>query len=93
MAGGLSKMLTRIAVGLFMGGIVLSIIFLAGHHALSVGVFLVEAAVFRELLNVRYVEAKERDIPWFRSIHWGLLVCCVTQILYLASEVRQHSLT
>ena len=29
-----------------------------------------QTAVFRELLNVRYVEACERKVPWFRSIHY-----------------------
>lgn len=30
--------------------------------------------VFKELLHVRYDHAKDRAIPWFRSIHWSIFL-------------------
>jgi phosphatidate cytidylyltransferase len=27
--------------------------------------------VFRELVSVRYKEAKEKEIPWFRTLQWA----------------------
>lgn len=42
----------------------------AGHlYCILVGV-LTQFELYRELVNVRYVEAKERQMPWFRTTQW-----------------------
>ena len=39
-----------------------------GHfYCILVGV-MSQAELYRELVNVRYVEAKERKMPWFRTL-------------------------
>ena len=30
--------------------------------------------MYREIVNVRYVAAKERSMPWFRSLQWSWFV-------------------
>ena len=30
-----------------------------------------QTLVFRELVSVRYKEAKEKEIPWFRTLQWA----------------------
>ena len=34
-------------------------------------VFLIQTQLYREIVNVRYVAAKEREMPWFRSLQWA----------------------
>lgn len=42
----------------------------AGHfYCILVGVF-TQFELYRELVNVRYVKAKERQMPWFRTLQW-----------------------
>lgn len=42
----------------------------AGHlYCILVGV-ITQFELYRELVNVRYVEAKERKMPWFRTLQW-----------------------
>jgi phosphatidate cytidylyltransferase len=42
----------------------------AGHlYCILVGV-LTQFELYRELVNIRYVEAKERQMPWFRTLQW-----------------------
>ena len=46
----------------------------AGHfYCILVGV-MSQAELYRELVNVRYVEAKERKMPWFRTLQWAWFV-------------------
>lgn len=46
----------------------------SGHfYCIMVGV-LAQAELYRELVNVRYVEAKERKMPWFRTLQWAWFV-------------------
>ena len=72
-ASPLKAMLIRMCAAIVMAAVVVLIISM-GHHALSCFVFICEGAVFRELLNVRYKVAKEREIPWFRMVHWSLFL-------------------
>lgn len=46
----------------------------SGHLYCIICVVLVQAELFRELVNVRYVAAKEKQMPWFRSLQWGWFV-------------------
>lgn len=43
----------------------------AGHfYCILVGA-ITQVELYRELINVRYVEAKERGMPWFRTLQWA----------------------
>jgi phosphatidate cytidylyltransferase len=35
-------------------------------------VSLVQALVYREVIQIGIVPSKERDLPWYRSLHWFL---------------------
>lgn len=41
-----------------------------GHLYAIFAIVAVQAELFREFVNVRYVEAKERAMPWFRTLTW-----------------------
>lgn len=43
----------------------------AGHFYCIFVIVLVQFELFRELVNVRYVEAKEREMPLFRTLQWS----------------------
>lgn len=44
---------------------------MAGHfYCILVGV-MTQVELFRELCNVRYIPAKERSMPYFRTLQWG----------------------
>lgn len=42
----------------------------AGHLYICGLVIVLQVAVFRELVNVRYKKAKEKQVPLFRSLQW-----------------------
>ena len=41
-----------------------------GHLAWCIWIISIQTFVFRELVNLRYKEARERDIPLFRTLQW-----------------------
>lgn len=43
----------------------------AGHVVVCATLILLQALVFRELVNLRYIEAKEKEMPYFRSLQWA----------------------
>lgn len=45
-----------------------------GHLYCILFIVLLQTELYRELVNVRYVAAKEHDIPLFRSIQWGWFI-------------------
>lgn len=47
---------------------------LAGHLYCIMAMILTQLELYREMLNVRYIEAKERSIPWFRSLQWAWFI-------------------
>lgn len=51
-----------------------------GHLYCIVSVMIVQAELYREFVNVRYVEAKERQMPWFRSLQWMWFVMGMTYV-------------
>jgi phosphatidate cytidylyltransferase len=66
----LKKVMTRTSTALILTGLYLCML-QAGHlYCILVGV-LAQAELYRELVNVRYVEAKERKMPWFRTLQWA----------------------
>jgi len=42
-------------------------------EATCIGIILVQTMCFREIVNVRYKEAKEKNIPYFRTWNWFVL--------------------
>jgi phosphatidate cytidylyltransferase len=63
---------------------ILTILFLmmlqAGHlYCMVVGV-LTQTELYRELVNIRYVEAQERDMPLFRTLQWSWFVVAMVQV-------------
>jgi phosphatidate cytidylyltransferase len=68
-SGFLTKFMTRVVVGFAMIGGFIAILY--GGHMYAWGlVVLLQTLLFRELVNVRYREAAEKNIPWFRSVQW-----------------------
>lgn len=66
----LKKVMTRTITALILTGLYLCML-QAGHlYCILVGV-IAQAELYRELVNVRYVEAKERKMPWFRTLQWA----------------------
>ncbi|CAN0138960.1 unnamed protein product, partial [Phaeothamnion confervicola] len=63
-------MTTRTVFGFGMIFLFIGIIY-AGHLYVSMLVVVLQALVFKEMVNVRYVKAKERDIPLFRTLQWS----------------------
>ena len=41
-----------------------------GHLTVAGTMILLQAFTFRELVNLRYVEAKEKNMPYFRTLQW-----------------------
>jgi phosphatidate cytidylyltransferase len=67
------KVMTRTITAVILTGFYLCML-QAGHfYCILVGV-LTQAELYRELVNVRYVEAKERKMPWFRTLQWAWFV-------------------
>ena len=67
------KMLRRTKLAFFML-LLFCIIVSLGHVWVVVTVWVLQALAFRELTNVRYKDAKEQNLPWFRTFHWCLFV-------------------
>lgn len=59
-------------------GIIMIIAFLliisTGHKVVAAFVILLQIMVYREVTMLRYSEAKEKDIPFFRSLNWYVLI-------------------
>ena len=69
----LKKVMTRTITALVLTFLYLAML-QAGHfYCILVGV-MSQAELYRELVNVRYVEAKERKMPWFRTLQWAWFV-------------------
>lgn len=66
----LMKMVTRCASGVAMFS-ALGFTLYAGHIFLSCVLVLLQVEAFKELVNLRYVEAKEKSMPHFRSLQWA----------------------
>ena len=65
----MKKILTRIAAGWVI--IFYCSMLRAGHFYCILVAVLTQFELFRELVNVRYVEAKERAMPLFRTLQWS----------------------
>ena len=64
------KVITRTIMAFAMIGIYMAMITSAHIYCILFGV-LIQFELFRELVNVRYIRARERDIPLFRSLQWA----------------------
>ncbi|ETV97666.1 hypothetical protein, variant [Aphanomyces invadans] len=59
----------RVVAGISMIGL-FGLIIYGGHLYVTLLVVILQTLIFRELVNVRYRAAAEKNIPWFRSIQW-----------------------
>ncbi|CAM9680764.1 unnamed protein product, partial [Choristocarpus tenellus] len=85
------KILVRTVVGVGMVAGFLGIVW-AGHLYLSALVMLLQALVFKEMVNVRYSAAKEREMPLFRTLQWSWFSVAIfyTYGDFLHEFVLQH---
>jgi hypothetical protein len=66
-------LLIRTVTGLvMMFGFIL--IMFSNHAIISAFVVLLQIMVYREMTSLRYREAKEKDIPLFRSLNWCVIL-------------------
>ena len=47
-----------------------TLILMSNHTLVAAFVVLLQIMVYREMTSLRYKEAKEKDIPLFRSLNW-----------------------
>lgn len=67
------KIITRTVAGAVMA-LLLALILRGGALYCILFGIIVQIELFRELVNVRYVEAKEKNMPLFRSLQWSWFV-------------------
>lgn len=53
-----------------VGGFV--VVILAGHLHLMVGVLLIQAAAFREIVRIAHEPSKDKKLPHYQSLGWYL---------------------
>lgn len=61
----------------FMGGLMIFVfgaILYCDHTVTALFVVLLQVMMFREMIALRYIEAKERNLFGFRTFHWYLLL-------------------
>lgn len=51
-----------------------SLILMAGHPCVILLVVLIQTLVYREVISIGIGPIKERQLPWFRSLHWYFLI-------------------
>ena len=72
----LKKLLKRLIFGTMLLWTQIGII-AAGHLPVLVEVQLIQIAMFRELVNVRYSKRIHKDVPLFRTTQWGWFYACM----------------
>ena len=65
----LSKLITRCVSGLLMFVLFAAIVYL-GHLTIAGTMITLQIFTFSELVNLRYVKAKEKNMPFFRTLQW-----------------------
>ncbi|PRP85613.1 CDP-diacylglycerol synthase [Planoprotostelium fungivorum] len=68
-----AKVKTRSIAGLLMI-IVFAIIINSNHYVIAAFVVLIQFGIFREIIVIRYHEAKERKLRWYRLHQWYLFL-------------------
>lgn len=68
-----NKMMVRTVSGAVMVSVIVGLI-LQGHLAVCCTIAAIQCGIFNELVSLRYVEAKERQVPLFRTLQWGWFV-------------------
>ncbi|ETV71819.1 hypothetical protein, variant 3 [Aphanomyces astaci] len=63
------SVIKRVVAGFSMIAL-FGLIIYGGHLYVTLLVVVLQTLIFRELVNVRYRAAAEKNIPWFRSIQW-----------------------
>jgi len=84
------KFFTRTIWGTMMI-VVFGAILYVGHIAVSTFIYLIQALSFKEIIALRYIEAKEKKIPRYRTMHWYFLFC-MFYIVYGPNVLRVFTL-
>eukprot|EP01038_Epipyxis_sp_PR26KG_P010077 gene10077-13543_t len=66
----IKKILTRAVAATILFCIYMLILF-SGHLYCIAAVVLTQIELYREVVNIRYIAAKERSMPWFRTLQWA----------------------
>ena len=69
----MSTFMKRLIAGMGLMALFFTLMYL-GHQALSWLMVLLQTVGFRELVNLRYKQAKERKMPLFRTLQWAWFV-------------------
>ncbi|KYQ91467.1 CDP-diacylglycerol synthase [Tieghemostelium lacteum] len=67
------KLIVRSIIGAFMIAF-FALILNTDHFVVSLFVIAIQLLVFKEMISVRYLEAKEKKIPRFRTLNWFFLL-------------------
>lgn len=76
MNGKLQKAAIRSAAAAAMMAIAVGV-FQLGHAAVALAIVGIQVESFRELVSLRYKEAKERSMPLFRTLQWVWFTVCM----------------
>jgi phosphatidate cytidylyltransferase len=79
---------TRIVWGLLMLVGFICILW-AGPIAVILFVLCIQTKVYAEVISLGIIPSKERKLPWFRSVHWHLLIS-TTYFLYGESVIYYY---
>jgi phosphatidate cytidylyltransferase len=63
------------------------LIMAAGHFWVVLMVIGIQTVIFKEVISIAHVPAKERKLPWFRTINWYFLLVA-NYFLYGESLIR-----
>uniref|UniRef100_A0A7S3AA50 phosphatidate cytidylyltransferase n=1 Tax=Rhodosorus marinus TaxID=101924 RepID=A0A7S3AA50_9RHOD len=78
---------TRLLAAVVMIGTVIATVW-TGHIAVSTLIVFMECIVYSEVVNLGYLEAQERGMPWFKRITWGFFAS--TQYFVYGKSVLGH---
>ncbi|RHY98329.1 hypothetical protein DYB37_011400 [Aphanomyces astaci] len=72
------SVIKRVVAGFSMIAL-FGLIIYGGHLYVTLLIVVLQTLIFRELVNVRYRAAAEKNIPWFRSIQltWTIVTLCL----------------
>ena len=65
-----SKIITRSITAILMASAYVGLL-AAGHFYTILSMVLTQTECYRELVNIRYTEAQEKKMPWFRTLQWA----------------------
>lgn len=85
----LKKVISRSITASFLAMLYLSIVW-SGHFYCILAVILSQTELYREIVNVRYVEARQRAMPWFRTLQWGWFIIGMVFVCESSLSLYHH---